>query len=267
MKAGTNILTATMVLGIVVGIFCGSICILAPTLSIAASTSPTSGTTSIANILKQVENSVVQITSRELLAGNLVGSQSTLGSGFIYDNQGHILTSDSIVNGAKLLNVTFIDGNSFVARVLGTDHFHDLAVLQLTGNFSAERLIPLTIANSSSLQVGQQVLAVGNPYGLSGTMTTGLITKTGGLLPDPITGGNISDAIQTDAPLNPGNGGGPLLNAQGQVIGMNVAIRSSTGVFSGIAFAIPSNTITKELPSLIHNGIDRHEIFRQFFHR
>jgi S1-C subfamily serine protease len=118
--------------------------------------------------------------------------------------------------------------------------------------------VPLPLANSSAVRPGEQVIAIGNPFGLSGTITTGIISQKGRLLPNPDTGFSISDAIQTDAAINPGNSGGPLLNTKGEVIGMNTAIFSSTGVYSGVGFAIPSNTIAKEISLLIKNGSYAH---------
>jgi S1-C subfamily serine protease len=112
--------------------------------------------------------------------------------------------------------------------------------------------------NSSSLQVGQQVIAIGNPFGLSDTMTTGIVSQMGRLLPNPDTRFSTPGAIQTDAPINPGNSGGPLLNMQGQVIGINTAINSATGEFSGIGFAVPSNMIIKEIPTIIKTGTYSH---------
>jgi S1-C subfamily serine protease len=221
----------------------------------------------LTDIFKRVENSVVQITSRVndtgdlqiIINGNpLQGPSTRLGSGFVYDNQGHIVTNNHVVNGAKTVDVTFVDGNTYTAKVIGTDPSSDLAALQITDNFSVEKVVPLIIANSSSLQVGQQVIAIGNPFGLSDTMTTGIVSQTGRLLPNPDTQFGIPNGIQTDAAINPGNSGGPLLNMQGQVVGMNTAISSSTGEFSGIGFAIPSNAITRILPSLIQTGTYTH---------
>ena len=153
----------------------------------------TSGSsTPLTDIFKRVENSVVQITSRVndtgnlqiIINGNPLQDQSTrLGSGFVYDDQGHIVTNDHVVNGAKTVDVTFVDGNTYTARVIGTDPSSDLAVLQITDNFSIEKVVPLVIANSNILQVGQQVIAIGNPFGLSDTMTTGIVSQIGRLLP------------------------------------------------------------------------------------
>src|ERR671921_925929 len=129
----------------------------------------------------------------------------------------------------------------------------------VTSDFSEEKgIVPLPLANSSAVRPGEQVIAIGNPFGLSGTITTGIVSAKGRLLPNPDTGFSIPDAIQTDAAINPGNSGGPLLNAEGQVIGMNTAIFSATGAYAGIGFAIPSNTITKVVPSLIATGSYQH---------
>jgi S1-C subfamily serine protease len=222
--------------------------------------------TNLTSIFKQVENSVVQITAKTpnsnlqiIINGNPLGGQSTrLGSGFIYDKQGHIVTNNHVIDGANTADVTFVDGNTYRAKVVGKDPSSDIAVLQITDNFSPEKLVPLTIVNSSSLQVGQQVIAIGNPFGLSDTMTTGIVSQMGRLLPNPDTGFSTPGAIQTDAPINPGNSGGPLLNMQGQVIGINTAINSATGEFSGIGFAVPSSLILKEVPTLIQTGTYNH---------
>jgi S1-C subfamily serine protease len=213
-------------------------------------------TSPLTRIFKQVENSVVQITGKVsnnnpdiIINDNPSESQSTrLGSGFVYDNEGHIVTNSHVVDEAKTVDVTFVDGNTYTANVIGTDPSSDISVLQikdssfLSSSGEISTAMPLVIGNSSDLQVGQQIIAIGNPFGLSDTMTTGIISQVGRLLPNPDTGFSIPDGIQTDAAINPGNSGGPLLNMQGQVIGINTSISSSTGVFSGIGFAIPSNT-------------------------
>ena len=216
----------------------------------------------IKNIFKQVENSVVQITSKVPTALNPQSPNATaLGSGFVYDNQGHIITNGHVVGDAKIVDVTFVDGSRYTAKVVGTDIYSDIAVLQISQNTTQQQqllstLKPIVIGNSSSLEVGDQVIAIGNPFGLSDTMTTGIVSGVGRLLPG--AGFSIPNAIQTDAPINPGNSGGPLLNMQGQVVGMNAAILSGTGTFSGIGFAIPTNTITKIVPSLIEKGSYTH---------
>ncbi len=225
-------------------------------------------------IFKKAENSVVQITSRLPIPRSLPsGTQpqpplTALGSGFISDTQGHIITNSHVVDGAQTADVTFVDGNRFTAKVVGNDVFSDIAVLKIVSNSSEQTkqqqdalssIKPLPIGNSSSVEVGDQVIAIGNPFGLSDTMTTGIVSGISRVL--PAAGGigfSIPNAIQTDAPINPGNSGGPLLNIRGQVIGISTAILSGTGGFSGIGFAVPSNTITKVVPTLIENGTYPH---------
>ena len=226
----------------------------------------TTQSTNLTAIFKQVENSVVQITAKTpnpnlqiIINGIPLKNQSTrLGSGFVYDKQGRIITNSHVIDGASTADVTFVDGNTYRAKVIGKDLSNDIAVLQITDNFSPENLVPLAIVNSSSLQVGQQVIAIGNPFGLSDTMTTGIVSQMGRLLPNPDTKFSTPGAIQTDAAINPGNSGGPLLNMQGQVIGINTAINSATGEFSGIGFAVPSNMIIKEVPTIIQTGTYNH---------
>src|ERR671921_1678919 len=217
---------------------------------------------SLNSIFKEVENSVVQIT-RKVPPSSILSSPSpesenasALGSGFVYDNKGRIITNNHVVGDAKIVDITLVDGNRYTANVIGTDIFSDIAVIEIVEENLTELsslpppLKPLIIGNSSELEVGEQVIAIGNPFGLAGTMTTGIISQTGRLLPDSLTGFSIPNAIQTDTVINPGNSGGPLLNMNGQVIGMNTA-----GLFgSGIGFAIPSNAITRIVPALIEKG-------------
>ena len=233
-----------------------------PTLSSQSTSLPSSS--SLPDVFQKVENSVVQITSTKSNPNEVIilngipqtGRRSTaLGSGFVYDNQGHIVTNYHVVSGVQKADVTFTDGNTYSANVIGKDPNSDLGVLQITGDFSEEKaVVPLPLANSSAVRPGEQVIAIGNPFGLSGTITTGIVSQKGRLLPNPDTGFSIPDMIQTDAAINPGNSGGPLLNTKGEVIGMNTAIFSSTGIYSGVGFAVPSNTIAKEVPLLIKNG-------------
>jgi S1-C subfamily serine protease len=223
---------------------------------------------SLPDVFERVENSVVQITStrtnpNEIIIKNGVpasGRSTALGSGFVYDNQGHIVTNYHVIDGARRADVTFTDGNTYSANVVGRDRYSDLVILQITGNYSEEKaaIIPLPLANSSAVRPGDQVIAIGNPFGLSGTITTGIVSAKGRLLPDPDTRFSIPDMIQTDAAVNPGNSGGPLLNTKGEVIGMNTAIFSRTGSYSGVGFAVPSNTIAKEVPLLMKNGSYAH---------
>src|ERR687889_1374234 len=214
---------------------------------------------SLNNIFKQVENSVVQITRKVPQPSSISPpspeseNATALGSGFVYDNKGHIITNNHVVGNAKIVDVTLVDGNRYTANVIGTDIFNDIAVIEIVENLTQQSPPPpkpLMIGNSSELEVGEQVIAIGNPFGLVGTMTTGIVSQTGQTIEDPESGLSIPNAIQTDALINPGNSGGPLLNMNGQVIGMNTA-----GLFgSGIGLAIPSNAITRIVPALIEKG-------------
>src|ERR687885_1865356 len=233
-----------------------------PTLP-SQSASSTSSVSSLPDVFQKVENSVVQITSTKSNPNQIIilngvpqsGRSTALGSGFVYDNQGHIVTNYHVVTGVTKADVTFTDGNTYSANVVGKDPNSDLGILQITGDFSEEKgVVPLPLANSSAVRPGDQVIAIGNPFGLSGTITTGIVSQKGRLLPNPDTGFSIPGMIQTDAAINPGNSGGPLLNNKGEVIGMNTAIFSSTGVYAGVGFAIPSNTIAKEVPVIIKDG-------------
>ena len=222
---------------------------------------------SLTEIFKNSESSVVQITSTVstvdssiIINGSPLQGQSTrLGSGFIYDTKGDIITINHVVDGSKTVNVTFVGGITYTARVMGKDPYSDIAVIRIIDNFTNERLVPLVLANSSRLEVGQEVTAIGNPYGLSDTMTHGIISQVGRMLHEASAGGfSIPNVIQTDAAINPGNSGGPLLDMKGKVIGMNTAIRTTSGAFSGIGFAIPSNDISRIVPYLIKDGSYKH---------
>jgi S1-C subfamily serine protease len=214
---------------------------------------------SLNNIFKQVENATVQVTSKVPTPSNPQNPQApnatALGSGFVYDKLGRIITNNHVVGDAKIVDVTFVDGNRYTAKVIGNDIYSDIAVLQIIENIT-QPFKPLVIGNSTNLEVGDPVIAVGNPFGLSGTITTGIVSGIGRLLPAAAgLGFSIPNAIQTDVSINPGSSGGPLLNMQGQVVGINTAILSSgTGGFSGTAFAIPSTTVTKIVPTLIEKG-------------
>ena len=161
---------------------------------------------SLIQIFEATEKGVVSITVQRPTV--TLGSRG-LGSGFVYDNEGHIITNDHVVNNAEKITVTFIDGKKYNAKVVGKDHFSDIAVLQVDAE--PESLHPLPIGDSSKLKVGEQVAAIGNPFGLTGTMTSGIVSALGRLLPNQGTVFSISDVIQTDAAINPGNSGGPLL--------------------------------------------------------
>jgi S1-C subfamily serine protease len=212
---------------------------------------------SISKIFKDVQGSVVQITRENLPTSNdAPGDENvtSLGSGFVFDKQGRIITNHHVVRDSKNVDVTFIDGNRYVASVIGSDPFNDIAVIDIEQNIS-ELLNPLRLGNSSAVDVGDQVIAIGNPYGLAGSMTVGIVSQKGRLISTEGSAFSIPSVIQTDALINPGNSGGPLLNVNEEVIGMNTAgVLSDSGGFSGIGLAVPSNTISKIAPVLISKG-------------
>ena len=211
---------------------------------------------SISKIFKDVQGSVVQITRENKQAPDSPGDENvtSLGSGFVFDKEGRIITNHHVVQDSKSVDVTFIDGNRYVASVIGSDPFNDVAVIKITQNIS-EKLRPLILGNSSRVEVGDQVIAIGNPYGLAGSMSLGIVSQKGRLISTEGSAFSIPSVIQTDALINPGNSGGPLLNIQEEVIGMNTAgVLSDSGGFSGIGLAVPSNTISKIVPVLNSNG-------------
>lgn len=207
------------------------------------------------DLFQNVEKSVVQITD----SNEIDLFESRLGSGFVYDDNGHIITNHHVVSGGgDRLDVTFQDGSVYRASLIGSDPSADIAVLYVK-EVSKEKLLPLSLADSSKVRVGERVAAIGNPFGLSGSMSTGIVSGVGRQIPAQEDDGfTIPDIIQTDAPINPGNSGGPLLNMRGEVIGINSAIFSTTGEFAGVGFAIPSNTIAQVVPSLITTGSYQH---------
>jgi S1-C subfamily serine protease len=183
------------------------------------------------------------------------------GSGFVYDKQGHIITNNHVVAGADQVRVTFSDDYSVLATVVGADADSDLAVIKV--DVDPARLYPLSLGDSDALRVGQKVVAIGNPFGLEGTMTSGIISGLGRVLPagsETSTGGtyNIPDIVQTDAAINPGNSGGPLLNYAGEVVAVNTAIESPVRGFAGVGYGIPSNLVKKVVPVLIEKGSYTH---------
>ena len=181
----------------------------------------------------------------------LIATNLGEGSGFVYNEEGYIITNNHVIENAANMQVTFIDGNITAATVVGTDPYSDLAVIKV--NPSSTQLHPVVLGNSSNLVVGEPIIAIGNPYGLSDSMTSGIVSALGREL--SATGGYaIVDVIQVDAAINPGNSGGPLVNMNGEVVGVNSAIVSQTGEFSGVGFAIPSDTVKREVPSLIATG-------------
>jgi len=204
---------------------------------------------SLNDLFELVENSIVQVT-KTMPPANPFGpdkeNTTSLGSGFIYNNKSYIVTNNHVVENAKVVDVTFINGDRYTANVTGTDPFSDLAVIKINENTTTIPK-PLVVGNSSELKVGDQVVAIGNPFGLDSSMTTGIVSQIGRLLSIDERGFSIPNAIQTDALINPGNSGGPLLNMKGEVIGVNTA-----GIFpGGIGLAVPSNTVLKIIPILM----------------
>ena len=195
-------------------------------------------------------DSVVNITSRAVTFDFFYGlvPQEGQGSGFIIDKEGHVLTNYHVIADARQVEVTLHNRKKYRATVIGTDRSHDLAVIQIKGS----EFTPMVLGDSRNLQVGQKVYAIGNPFGLAGTMTRGIISSIRPVQePD---GMQIDEAIQTDAAINPGNSGGPLLNWHGEVIGINTMIASNVGQSAGIGFAIPVNTAKAVLNDLVTLG-------------
>ncbi|HUB30093.1 MAG TPA: trypsin-like peptidase domain-containing protein [Terracidiphilus sp.] len=203
-------------------------------------------------VYKRVSPSVVNITSRQVVFNFFYGAvpQEGQGSGFVLDKSGHVLTNFHVIEGANRgIDVQMSNKHHYTAKVIGTDKVHDIALLQI----DAPGLQPVTLADSSELAVGQKVYAIGNPFGLGGTMTRGIISSIRTL--GGSGGAHIEDAIQTDAAINPGNSGGPLLNSRGEVIGINTMIASNGAEqSSGIGFAIPINTAKAVLADLTRYG-------------
>ncbi len=191
-------------------------------------------------IYNQIKHSVV-----------LIETELGLGSGFVYDIEGHIITNYHVVEDATTIQVTFLDGNVTNANRVGEDPYSDLAVIKV--NSGVTKLYPVVLGDSSALTVGEPVAAIGNPFGLSDTITSGIVSALGRELEAP-GGYLIIDVIQVDAAINPGNSGGPLVNLRGQVVGVNTAIISGSGTFAGVGFAIPSDTAKRELTDLIALG-------------
>ena len=203
----------------------------------------------LVELFEKSESGVVRIDVDKINSSLETGS---LGSGFVFDDLGHIITNAHVVESASSVTITFLDGSQYNAQIIGLDKFTDIAVIKVEEK--PRYLHPLQMGDSSTLKVGEQVAAIGNPFGLSGSMTSGIVSQIGRLLPSQDTGFSIPNVIQTDAAINPGNSGGPLLNMAGKVMGINTAIQSGTGQSAGIGFAVPSNTILKVVPVLIEKG-------------
>jgi S1-C subfamily serine protease len=198
----------------------------------------------VSTIFDVVKDSVVLIQTKVQTMSGL--QDSAQGSGFIYDHDGHIITNNHVIEDSDEIWVTFTNGQVTKATSIGADPYSDIAIIQVSG----ETLFPVVLGNSSTLKVGEPIVAVGNPYGLSSTVTAGIVSQLGRGLAAP-DGYLIVDVIQLDAAINPGNSGGPLVNIWGEVVGITTAIISGS---TGVGFAIPSDTIERELPDLIATG-------------
>ncbi|MDQ2640806.1 MAG: trypsin-like peptidase domain-containing protein [Pseudomonadota bacterium] len=185
------------------------------------------------------------------LSLNALQVPSGTGSGFIWDEQGHVVTNNHVIEGASGAQVRLADGRSFSAELVGRSPYHDLAVLRI--DTGARHPPALPIGTSEDLKVGQKVFAIGNPFGLDWTLTTGIVSALNRELPTQ-EGMAIRDLIQTDAAINPGNSGGPLLDSAGRLIGVNTAIFSPSGAYAGVGFAVPVDTVNRVVPRLIATG-------------
>jgi len=211
-----------------------------------------SETLSLMEIFEKAEPGVVRVNTIRNQTTNETGG---VGSGFVFDKKGHIITNAHVIEGSTKTVVTFLDGRSYNAEIIGVDEYTDIGVIKV--NADLKLLNPLSLGDSSNLDVGEPIAAIGNPFGLSGSMTSGIVSQMGRLLPSG-SGYSIPDVIQTDAAINPGNSGGPLLNMRGNIVGINTAIQSTTGEFTGVGFAIPSQTVAKIVPTLISEGEYKH---------
>ena len=207
---------------------------------------PTSSSSSLSvqSIYRLAGKGVVEITAGQ-----------GQGSGFVYDSNGHIVTNAHVVEGSSSVSIKFSNGKAYSARVVGTDASTDLAVLKVDAPVS--QLFPLTLGDSSSLVVGDQVVAIGSPFGLEGTVTSGIVSALHREMTSP-NNFAIDNSIQTDAAINHGNSGGPLLNAEGKVVGVTAQIESNSGGNEGVGFAVPSNTVRSIASQLISNGKAEH---------
>ncbi|GAX62312.1 trypsin-like serine proteases [Candidatus Scalindua japonica] len=206
-------------------------------------------------VFAQSSPSVTYITNkrfqRDFFSFNVMEIPQGTGSGFLWDSKGHIVTNFHVIYEADEIEVKLMDGKTYDATIVGADPDHDLAVLQI--NPANLNISPLMIGSSSDLRVGQKVLAIGNPFGLDSTLTTGIISALDRTI-QSMTKRYIYDVVQTDAAINPGNSGGPLLDSFGRLIGVNTAIISPSGTYSGVGFAVPVDTVNRVVTKLINYG-------------
>jgi S1-C subfamily serine protease len=220
---------------------------------------PAANTTglSVAEIYQRAYKGVVEITVTGSQATPFGGDQTqrTQGSGFVYDEEGHIVTNEHVVDGASSISVRFWNGESYEAEVVGSDASTDLAVLKVDA--PASLLAPLPLGNSNTVEVGDAVVAIGSPFGLEGTVTSGIVSALHRQMTSP-NNFTIDDSIQTDAAINHGNSGGPLLNGEGRVIGVTAQIESDSGGNDGVGFAVPSSTVESVVSQLLRSGKVEH---------
>jgi putative serine protease PepD len=225
-----------------------------PSEPIASSSAPLS----VNQIYRRAYRGVVEITVTTSAAASPFGGSGTAkaqGSGWVYNSSGNIVTNEHVVDGASSISVRFWNGKTYSASVVGTDKSTDLAVIKVDAPSS--ELHPLSVGNSADLQVGDGVVAIGSPFGLEETVTSGIVSALHRAIEAP-NNFTINDSVQTDAAINHGNSGGPLLNSQGQVVGVNAQIRSDSGGNEGVGFAIPSNTVRSIATQLISTGKAEH---------
>jgi putative serine protease PepD len=221
---------------------------------------PAANTTglSVSDIYQRTQKGVVEITVTTSQSTNPFGGQQTQqaqGSGFVYDSNGRIITNQHVVEGATSISVRFWNGKTYKAELVGSDPSTDLAVIKVDAPASV--LTPLTLADSDAVAVGDNVVAIGSPFGLENTVTSGIVSALHRQMTSP-NNFSIDDSIQTDAAINHGNSGGPLLNTEAQVIGVNAQIESDSGGNDGVGFAIPSNTVKSIVSELISTGKAEH---------
>ena len=230
-----------------------------PEVRVVAGSPAASTTGSVAGVYEQARDAVVEITvtasGQSDPFGAPGGTPEAQGSGFVYDEEGHIVTNAHVVDGAESVEVRFADGDTRTATVVGTDPSTDLAVLDVDAE--ASLLEPLELAESASVTVGDPVVAIGSPFGLENTVTAGIVSALGRSMEAP-NGFTIAGSIQTDAAINHGNSGGPLLDLDGRVIGVNAQIASESGGSDGVGFAIPSNTVESIVEQLVDGGAVEH---------
>ena len=262
-----RIASATGALALAAGAGAATYSVLAPAegdtvvrqVTVSGGTNAESESTSaVADVYETARNSVVEITVTSSGGSGFPpgsGGQRAQGSGFVYDDEGHIVTNQHVVDGAESVSVLFANGESYDAEVVGTDASTDLAVIRVDA--PADALQPLELADSSQLVVGEGVVAIGSPFGLEGSASAGIVSALNRQI-EALNGFTINDSIQTDAAINHGNSGGPLLDLEGKVVGVNAQIRSESGGNDGVGFAIPSNTVGSVVDQLLEDGSVEH---------